>query len=439
MWKTAAKTELRPFNFLFFSSLGIFMFFFPIHYMGKTSIPIDHVIGMIRKIPYFGQAYILLITSWGVLNDFRKGRWRQSFISAFFALTNLVGTAGCFMVCFSVGPSWLLSKDMAPYVFSLVAVPVAILIPVGSVFLAFLVNYGLMEFTGELMVPVMRPVFHCPGRSAIDAVASFVGSYSVGLIITNNVYRKGGYTTREASIIATGFSTVSATFMIIIANTLGIIGYWNLYFWATMIVTFAVTAITLRIPPLSKIREDFHPMAKQTYSRQEEKETAAGSRLRRAWKIGVNTGASAPRLSAIVRENIIYGIAMASKVGASIMFFGVGALLLSRYTNIFDYTAYIFLPFFRLFRFPDALLAAKSASTSIADMVLPAILCKDAEIRTKFVIAVICISEVLFFSGMIPCLIGTDIPIKMRDIFIVWFERVVISILLVTPVAYLIF
>src|SRR5699024_3408793 len=85
-----------------------------------------------------------------------------------------------------------------------------------------------------------------PGKSAVDAVASFVGSYSIGLLITNKVYKSGSYTHKEAVVVATGFSTVSAAFMIIVANTLGIIQHWNLYFWFTLVETFIVTAITLQ-------------------------------------------------------------------------------------------------------------------------------------------------------------------------------------------------
>ncbi len=84
----------------------------------------------------------------------------------------------------------------------------------------------------------MRPLWKTPGRSAIDAVASFVGSYSLALLITNRVYKEGKYTTKEAAIIAAGFSTVSATFMIIIAKTLDIMHLWNIYFWTTLVVTF---------------------------------------------------------------------------------------------------------------------------------------------------------------------------------------------------------
>lgn len=67
----------------------------------------------------------------------------------------------------------------------------------------------------------MRLAFKVPGRSAIDAVASFITSFAVGLLITNKAYLSGEYSAKEAAIIATGFSTVSVAFMVIVARTLG--------------------------------------------------------------------------------------------------------------------------------------------------------------------------------------------------------------------------
>src|SRR5699024_10908013 len=126
------------------------------------------------------------------------------------------------------------------------------------IFLALLVGYGLLEFIGVFLQPVMRPVWKTPGRSAIDAVASFVGSYGIGLLITNRVFKEGKYNIKEATIIATGFSTVSVTFMIIIVNSLVIIVIWYIYFRVTLVVTFLVTVITVRIWPLSKISEEYY-------------------------------------------------------------------------------------------------------------------------------------------------------------------------------------
>ncbi len=71
--------------------------------------------------------------------------------------------------------------------------------------LILLIGFGLLEFIGVICRPIMRPIFKTPGKSAVDAVASFVGSYSIGLLITNKVYKDGGYTHKEAVVVATGF------------------------------------------------------------------------------------------------------------------------------------------------------------------------------------------------------------------------------------------
>lgn len=433
----AESRKLGVFNFVLFSILGICMFFLPVTIGSKTTIPVDHIITAIRNFfPSFAATYAVVVMAWGVYKSFVEKKWGRSVTDGVFSAFNLIGfVIGC-MVYFNVGPQWILADDMAPYVFDLVAVPVGLIIPIGSIFLAFIVNYGLLEFTGELMVPVMRPIFHTPGRSAIDAVASFVGSYSIGLILTNNVYKKGGYSSREAAIIGTGFSTVSATFMIIVAKTLGLMEYWGVYFWVTLTVTFLVTAVTVHMPPLSRIPDDFFPGSPE---REPEGREGFSGILGRAWAKGVETGSRAPKLGEVIARNLQDGIRMAMTVVAAIMSFGVIALLLAEYTQIFTYTGYVFYPLFEILQVPEALMAGQAASITIADMFLPAILGKGAPEVTRFVIGVLCISEVLFFSGMLPCLLGTAIPLRMRDIFIIWLERVVFSILIVAPIAHLIF
>ena len=126
----------------------------------------------------------------------------------------------CFwhIILFKSRTAWFFAPDVGPFLYEKLVISVSLLVPIGSAFLALLVGYGLLEFIGTFCRPIMRPLWNTPGRSAIDAVASFVGSYSLALLITNRVYKEGKYTTKEAAIIATGFSTVSATFMIIIAK-----------------------------------------------------------------------------------------------------------------------------------------------------------------------------------------------------------------------------
>src|SRR5699024_9881728 len=144
-----------------------------------------------------------------------------------------------------------------PFLWNSIAVPVGLIVPIGGAFLGLLIGYGLLEFVGVFMQPIMRPLFKTPGRSAIDAVASFVGSYSLGILITDRGYQQGSYTGLEYAIIATVFSAGCAAFMVIVAKSLDLMHMWTTFFFTTLVITFAVTAITVHIPPLRTIPDEY--------------------------------------------------------------------------------------------------------------------------------------------------------------------------------------
>ncbi len=54
------------------------------------------------------------------------------------------------MAIFNVGPEFLMREDVIPFIHQKIVVSVTTIVPIGSIFLAFLVNYGLMEFIGVL-------------------------------------------------------------------------------------------------------------------------------------------------------------------------------------------------------------------------------------------------------------------------------------------------
>lgn len=414
------------------------MFFVSINIGDRRTIPVDHFVKFILQIPYFPTIYGLIIISLGTLFPLIRKSWRKSKMALTMAILNIIGFLFTLMSIFKIGPELITQDSMGPYVLYKVVIPVISIVPIGAIFLSFLVSYGLMEFIGRLMEPVMRPVFRTPGRSAIDAVASFVGSYSLALLVTNRVYRENKYTTKEAAIIATGFSTVSATFMIITLNTLQLMEYWNLYFWVCLFVTFVATAITARIYPLSKIPDTYFQENAEEENRKNTKEKT-GNILKEAWEIGLSNFEASKSILENTISNLRDGIKLALNIGATIMSVGVISLVLAQYTKVFDLFGYLFYPFTLLLRVSDPFLVAKSATITIADMYVPAIISTGANSETRFVIAVLCISEILFFSASIPCILATDIPIKMKDLIIIWFERVMISLILVVPLAKLIF
>lgn len=425
-------------KFVLFSLFGIFMFFVSIQIGDVKTIPIDHLVKAILRIPYFMEGYGIVIVFLGTLMPFVLKTWNKSKLNIVFSMLNIIGLVFVVMSMFKIGPEIITQDSMGPYVLNKVVVPVILIVPVGSVFLSFLVSYGLMESVGTFMEPIMRPVFKTPGRSAIDAVASFVGSYSLALLVTNRVYRENKYTTKEAAIIATGFSTVSATFMIITLSTLDLMEYWNLFFWTSLIITFIATAITARLYPLKRMPNEYFDSNIKVEEVEQKTERSPGL-FKQAWNIGIENAANSASVLDNTVSNLRDGVKLALNIGPTMMSIGVISLLIAQYTGVFDVLGYIFYPITSLLKSPDPMLVAKASTITIADMYVPAIISTAADIETKFTIAVICISEVLFFSASIPCILATDIPIKIKDIVIIWFERVVISLILVIPIAKIFF
>jgi nucleoside recognition membrane protein YjiH len=426
VWKDAAKL-------IVLSLIGLVVFFVPVTMDGKSSIPLDHLVTLVRQyagpvVPWLMLALIVV----GAARPFVTGSWKQTPTKVVFSLLNVVGLIAALLMV-TRPPAWLADPDIGPFLWKTLVQSVGLIVPIGAIFLGFLIGFGLMEFVGVFVRPVMRPIWRTPGRSAVDAVASFVGSYSLGLLITNRVYKSGGYTAREAAIVAVGFSTVSVTFMVVVAKALDLMDHWLMYFFVSFVVTFVVTAITVRIPPLSRVPDEYCPGSVPT---PEQKITR--NRFGIALGQALGTLREGPGVVRVIWANFKDGVLMTASILPSIMSVGLIGLLLAKHTPIFDWIAWIFYPIAWLVRLPEPLLAGKAVGVGLVEMFLPsAQVGADESIILRFVVAVVSVSGIIFLSAMVPSILATEIPLKFWKLIVIWFERVVISLVITTPIAYL--
>ncbi len=401
-------------KFSVLSIAGVFLFFTPVSINGVKSIPLDHFIIWLNKVvPWFGPIFTVIIVIIGGILPWVQKTYKKSILSLIMAVLRTLGIPFAILGALSVmkiatiGPEWLMKKDMLPFLFEKVVTAVTIIVPVGSLFLTFLICFGLLEFVGVLVNPIMRPVFKTPGKSAINAVASFVGSFSVAVFLTNKLYIEGKYTKQEAVIIISGFSTVSATFMIIVAKTAGLMNMWNFYFWSTMAVTFLVTALTVRLWPIRKIentyKEGVTPIPE---------EIMPGNIFKNALNEGLKTAERAPSLIKSLWENFRAGINMIFVLSPVISSIGMIAFILVKMTSVFDVIGFIFAPvtlLLSLFGLPEPMMLAKACAAILAEMFVPNILVAGLPMTLKYIVAVTSVSAVLFFAGSIPCILASDI------------------------------
>lgn len=260
---------------LIFTAIAIFIFFIPITINGKTDITFGIIYnGLMNLTGVYGLWFVTLITiATALLSIYGKYFAKSGKIYNYFhgdsmihPLIYSIGAAFALLYTLDAttslsGPEIVVGASTGGTVIPSIAVAVFWIILVSSFCMPFLINYGFIDLIGTLMEPLMRPVFKLPGRAAINALVSFLSSSSVGVLITNKLYRRGVYTEKEAVLVATGFSAVSVGFAYMVIKTAGLQDHFALVYLVSALMTLIVSGIIGRIPPFSKKR-DIYPNGK---------------------------------------------------------------------------------------------------------------------------------------------------------------------------------
>ena len=222
-------------------------------------------------------------------------------------------------------------------------------------------------------------------------------------------------------------------FLVIAANLLGLMPHWGLFFWSALIITFLTTAITVRLWPLCKVPETCWENAEYVEEAHEK-----GSLLKQAWQAGLIQAQNAPNLFASLWGNFKGGMIAIMNLLPLMMSLGTITLLLVNFTDVFDYIAWLFYPLTKLTMIPDEMAVAQAAAITVAEPVTSMVVASSAaSIVSRFVVGVLAIGEIVFFTGTIPCILPSNIDVSLGKLFIIWIERVVCIVALASIVGHL--
>jgi nucleoside recognition membrane protein YjiH len=140
-----------------------------------------------------------------------------------------------------------------------------------------------------------------------------------------------------------------------------------------------------------------------------------------------------------LKDGFVDGLKLALVILPTILAVGLLAILLAENTPIFNWLGKPIEPILALLGLPDVEIIAPATLIGITEMFLPALLVTEAAVAAKFFIAVLSISQLLFFSAVIPLLLEIDVPVKLRDTIVLFLLRTVIAIPIVALITHLIF
>ena len=306
----------------------------------------------------------------------------------------------------------------------------------GAVFMPFLLNYGILEIIGVLLEPLMRPIFKVPGKSALDATASFVSSSSLGVLITNRLWKNCVYTEKEMVAIMTGFSAVSIGFAQLVIDTAGCGSQFFEIYAVSFVMVFLIEMVTVRIPPISRKKDVYYNGKVQT---EEERREGAHYSVQT-----IPTGIQRSVKRAAVAYSVPKNVGMSLK-DSILVLPQVSAMILAEYTPVFKWLGYIFQPVLMLCQVPDAAAIAPSMPVGIAEMFLPVLVMNSTaaavsvSMQARVFVCLVSMCQIIFFSETATVMMATKSPIKFWEIIVCFVERTLIAIPLASLAVHLIF
>jgi len=448
------ELETKPIlKFVVAFAIGFFFFLVPVTWNGQVTVPFDIAVSYITdNFPGAAGIYaFLLIVAGGILTTASELRRRDVFsvgegtasrlaldyweTSLAFWLLRVLGAVLAPIMLLQIGPDWLHAPGVGGLVWGTLIISVAVIIPIGAIFINLFVELGGLEFVGTLARPIMKPLFKIPGRAALDSVASWVGSYSVGLYVTRNVFDRGEYSKREVYVISTCFATVSIGFVGVVAATLELLDLFPIIFLSYLVCIAVTAAILVRIPPLSRVPDEY-------ISEPNPEEAFTGSLtdyVRYALSEAVGKAKEGNSLVMAGVRGFIDGLKLAMLILGTILAVGLAALLVATYTDVFDILAQPLIPVISLLGIPDAATVAPATIIGIAEMYIPALLVVETAVEARFFIAVLSISQLIFFSSVGPMMMDmfNDVPIRFRDLVALFVMRTIILIPLIAGLTHL--
>lgn len=432
-------------KFVIASVVGVFLFLIPIPQGNTFTIPVGIVINWVKALlatetvdlsTIAVLVFVTVSTLLTIINKLfhpaflQKNEGLQKILSPspLYFVSRIIGVIFVYMAYFKIGPEMVWSGATGGSMLGIAASLVSIILCIAFL-MPLLTDFGIMEFVGVLLRKVVRPLFTVPGRSAIDLVTSWLGTSNAAAILTTGQYESGFYSAREAATISMNFSFVSIPFCYVIAELIGVQEKFTIFYLISLIGGVVLAMIIPRIPPLRNIPDTYDEIAGKRIN---ENVPKGVPKLKWALNLAGHRADTATGKTVAKSGFHVYATMFLDLIPI-VMSWGTIVLILAEFTPIFDWVSIPFGWYMDLCGIEGAKEVAPACLVGFADQYIPPLMLADFPIeRTRFIVGCMSLLQIIYMTEVGLIVLKSRVPVNVGHLFVVFLERTIIAIPLVT-------
>ncbi len=445
---TTQERRVNSWRAALLSLVGIAIFFGPVPDGDSTNILFGVMTNYLKTL--FGPVLVPLILAIILLNCvlFLASKCTsnpENRLARFYAGDNWFN-AVCYVLSgvlavlywLQVGPEFLIGLKTAGEIVGILKT-IIWTISLGAGLLSLLTSFGALEYVGTLLEPYMRPIYKLPGKSGLDAMASFVGTSSVGVYMTSLIYKGNGYTRREAASIATCFSVVSITFATVCLQAANNMRMFLPVYLVTFLITFGLAIVMVRIPPLSHKKDVYYNGREQSEAERTEKRDPSQKLFSLAMDRAIGKAAQVDNVVRELGTSMKHGIILSIKAIGTVFLIGTIAMIIAEYTPVFHWLGAPVVPLLDLLAVPDSAAIAPATVIGFAEMFLPYLYVAELGLSpgALFFVSVLGLVQIIYMSEVGSMILITKLPISFFDIVVIFIIRTILCIPIIAGVMHL--
>ncbi len=361
----------------------------------------------------------------------KKGRLYEFFKEdpMFQVVMYVVATVIALMIYFQVGIEALYDQNTGVLVLEELVASALTIIPVAGAIMPLFAFYGLVNFTGAFLEPIMRPAFNVPGKSVLDCITSILTAAVAGMYLTSTLYKNKQYTVKEAVIITSSFSINSIGFCIFLVGIVGLVDKFSIIFLMYFAISFIMAAILGRIYPIKNYPDTYADGTEQTEKMRKDNCKFSGQQIKKGFEDALIAADEAGNPLLAVGRGFIEATGVTFKILPMMFVFGTIGMAIFEFTPVFDILSKPLVPIISILGVPEAGTAAVAILTGLLDIVIPVIVASGASVpsATGFFVVMVSMLQILYLSETILPMIMFGIPVKLKDVCIITILRFFIA------------